>query len=248
MSNSDKRNPKLVEQKTAVMSYLEDLLLEVPETLVEDIPHNVVTVFPKQVHPVELPELPKIKVVKTVAEISAGRTVATDTVKEEDSPEATEETSDVALSYPEWVEDEFQCLMFKVVGISIAVPLNRLNGVITWENNLTPMPGHSAAFLGLLRHLDKNVKVMDVAKVILPAEQLQQLETEDERIHKILLMDEGRWGLACDDVGEVITLKKEEIRWRTTSGRRPWLAGTISERLCALLDTQVMAEMLSDEH
>ena len=232
MSYSDKKDPQLMEQQSAVMSYLEDLLKEVPDTLVEEIPDNVVKVFPKQVQPVEVLETP---VTQTVS-----AEVTIDAPQEEIPPEPAAQT------YPDWVEDEFQCLMFKVVGISMAVPLARLNGVIPWNNNLTPMPGHSEAFLGLLRHLDKNVKVMDTAKVILPAEQLQQLDTEDERINKILLMDEGRWGLACDDVGEVIMLRKDEVRWRTSSGRRPWLAGTISERLCALLDTEVLAEILSE--
>jgi len=234
MSYSDKKDPQLMEQQSAVMSYLEDLLKEVPETIVEEIPDNVVKVFPKQVQPVEVLETP---VTQTVSPEAQEEVVA--------QPPSEEAQAPAAQAYPDWAEDEFQCLMFKVVGISMAVPLARLNGVIPWNNNLTPMPGHSDAFLGLLRHLDKNVKVMDTAKVILPAEQLQQLDTEDERINKILLMDEGRWGLACDDVGEVITLKKDEVRWRTASGRRPWLAGTISERLCALLDTEVLAEILS---
>jgi purine-binding chemotaxis protein CheW len=34
------------------------------------------------------------------------------------------------------------------------------------------------------------------------------------------------------------------VRWRTAQGKRPWLAGTISARLCALLDTDALAQIL----
>lgn len=252
MSYSDKKDPQLMEQQTAVMSYLEDLLLEVPEAQEETIPDNVVKVFQEPAPVVKTATQPIQKVEQEQVPVKVttpAKLVPSEPVKEVPASPSTEVSSVPPVStqtYPDWVENEFQCLMFQVVGISMAVPLHRLNGVIPWNNELTPMPGHSEAFLGLLRHLDKNVKVMDTAKVILPAQQLKDLGTEDERLNKIILMDEGRWGLACDDVGEVITLRKEEVRWRTASGKRPWLAGTISERLCALLDTEVLSGILSD--
>ncbi len=226
MSRADNKDAKLMEQQGAVMSYLEDLLLEVPETVPDEIPDNVITAFPQQSEPAQ----------------QAQPDLATD--KEENLEQA--QTKPKVKGAPDWAEQEFQCLMFKVVGISLAVPLVKLNGVIPWDNSLTPMPGHSAAFLGLLRHLGQNVKIMDTAQVILPQAQLQQVATAEERINKIMLMDEGRWGLACDDIGEVITLQAQDVRWRTEAGRRPWLAGTISERLCALLDTDVMARILTE--
>jgi purine-binding chemotaxis protein CheW len=108
------------------------------------------------------------------------------------------------------------------------------------------MPGHSDAFLGLLRHLDRNVQVMDTACVILPQAQHAELAPPAERIANILLMGEGRWGLACDGIGEVVTLQHADVRWRTASGKRQWLAGTVSERLCALLDVDNLALMLRE--
>jgi purine-binding chemotaxis protein CheW len=250
MSHSDKKSTKLASQQTAVMSYLEDLLLEVPP-LMPDLPDNV-KAFPKPVsdapaklkNPVvdqpvnEVEEAPAVEEpVKLVEHKESGAST---------TPEAETQTAPLADLRPSWAEQEFQCLMFNVVGISLAVPLVKLNGVIPWTDDLTPMPGHSEAFLGLLRHLGKNVKVMDTATVILPPQQRQQLAPVEERMKKIILMDEGRWGLACDDVGEVITLQAEEVRWRTAAGRRPWLAGTIPDRLCALLDTEVLANQLAD--
>ncbi len=244
MNRSDKKNTTLMSQQSAVMSYLEDLLQEVPAVLPEDIPDNVVQVFPKQKSPARQettddspePDAESAGPQSRHKEIAAG----------DETENGVNNNSANLQQVPVWAEQEFQCLMFHVVGISLAVPLIKLNGVIPWNENLTPMPGHSNAFMGLLRHLGKNVKVMDTAHVILPPDQMQQLASSEERIKKIILMDEGRWGLACDDVGEVITLTHSDVRWRTAAGKRPWLAGTISERLCALLDTDVLSEQLSE--
>lgn len=272
MSQHDKKSNKLASQQTAVMSYLEDLLLEVPPVLA-DPPDNVKS-FPQQVPEETVTFAEPLKLEIPVTNIPEGPvTREQDAVELEEKIEGLHETPAVeeiveavednvneaaqtpetvttqeapADQRPAWVEQEFQCLMFNVVGISLAVPLVKLNGVIPWTDELTPMPGHSEAFLGLLRHLNKNVKVMDTATVILPVQQRQQIAPVEERMKKIILMDEGRWGLACDDVGEVITLKAEQVRWRTAAGRRPWLAGTIPDRLCALLDTEVLARQLAD--
>ena len=239
MSRADNKDTKLMEQHSAVMSYLEDLLQEVPDTLTDEIPDNVITVFPKQEQSQQ--EQQQIEQIHE----SVQQNIKFADKQSEEANDLQQDTRRVQNA-PTWAEQEFQCLMFNVVGISLAVPLMKLNGVIPWDDKLTPMPGHSDAFLGLLRHLDKNVKIMDTAQVILPQVQMQQVAAVDERIQKIILMDEGRWGLACDDVGEVITLQADDVRWRSEAGRRPWLAGTISERLCALLDTDVLARILEE--
>lgn len=241
MNRSDKKNITLMSQQSAVMSYLEDLLQEVPATLPE-VPDNVVKVFPKQK---SMDRQESVDVIPESGTDTAGSDSNQDKTAKDEAENSITGNAVSAVQVPVWAEQEFQCLMFHVVGISLAVPLIKLNGVIPWNEDLTPMPGHSDAFMGLLQHLGKNVKVMDTAHVILPSEQMRQLEPSDDRIKKIILMDEGRWGLACDDVGEVITLKQSDVRWRTAAGKRPWLAGTISERLCALLDTDVLSAQLS---
>ena len=235
----------LMDQQSAVLSYLEDLLKEVPEG--DSVPDNVVEVFPKE-RQARKPEQEKTRPVQAditvVPENNVKPAVNAKRQEQQTDKEAGTEKNKTDINIPEWAKQEFQCLLFHVAGITLAVPLVKLNGVIPWSNDLTPMPGHSAAFLGLLRHLNKNVKVMDTALVIMPEAQRATLGDANERAEKILLIDEGRWGLACDKIGEVINLEKKDVRWRTSKGKRAWLAGTISERLCALLDTDVMTDIL----
>jgi len=241
MSQNGSKKTSLMDQQSAVLSYLEDLLKEVPDGEVQQ--NNVVEVFPleRQARKSEIESIPE-------QEVRSLKPVVTKTPSEKEPGLQIQQQQKKAddVNIPDWAASEFQCLLFHVAGLTLAVPLVKLNGVIPWNNDLTPMPGHSPEFLGLLRHLDQNVKVMDTAQIIMPVAQRAGLADINERTEKILLIDEGRWGLACDKIGEVINLEKKDVRWRTLQGKRAWLAGTISERLCALLDTDVMTGVLEN--
>jgi len=110
------------------------------------------------------------------------------------------------------------------------------------------MPNHSTWFLGLREHQGLRARLVDIAAVVLPADKYAALAPADSRrLGKVVMIDDNRWGLACDEVGEVISLSRDDVKWRTEMGRRPWLAGTVIEHMCALLDTDALARMLAEE-
>lgn len=147
---------------------------------------------------------------------------------------------------PDWADEPFPCLLFRASGLTLAVPLVHLNGVLPWSDEITPMPGHRPWFLGLVQHQQSSVKVIDTAAVVVPSDRPQSVSKDSERqLGNIVLIDDGSWGLACDAVEEMITLEPGGVRWRSAAGKRPWLAGTVIERMCALLDVSAFAEMLT---
>lgn len=153
------------------------------------------------------------------------------------SPERTE---------PEWGLGVFQAMLFKVGGLTLAVPLIELSGVQEWvAEQVTPMPGHAAWYLGLVDYRGHSVPVVDTAQLVLPADRLSNLAPLSERIQRIVFIGEGRWGLACDGVAEVITLQPDQVRWRSARTQRRWLAGTVIEQMCALLDPSAFAQLLA---
>ena len=147
---------------------------------------------------------------------------------------------------PDWAQAQFQCLLFQVAGLTLALPLAKLGGVLPWDTAaVTEMPNHQPWFLGLRTHLGHKVKLIDVAKLILPVERRAALAPATSgRLGKVILLDDSRWGLACDNVAEVITLSAADVKWRAQAGSRPWLAGTVIKQMCALIDTGAFAEML----
>ena len=53
------------------------------------------------------------------------------------------------------------------------------------------------------------------------------------------------WGLAVHQVSRSLRLDPSEIKWRSQRGQRPWLAGTVIEHMCALLDVAELAELIA---
>jgi purine-binding chemotaxis protein CheW len=60
----------------------------------------------------------------------------------------------------------------------------------------------------------------------------------------IVVLGDSHWALAVNNADQSVHLQPADIRWRKHSGKRPWLAGTVLDRLCALLDVGVLIAML----
>lgn len=145
---------------------------------------------------------------------------------------------------PEWATRNFQCLLFRVAGLTLALPLAKLNGVLPWDASaVTALPGRNPWSLGVRSYLGQQVRLIDVAKVIVP-----QAAPQPERDRgKVILIGSGRWGLVCDDLAEVVNLEPAAVKWRVSTANRPWLAGTVIDRMCALIDADAFAAMLEPE-
>lgn len=169
-------------------------------------------------------------------------------VIEAKAPESQPQPQPQLSPVPEWAEQRFQCLLFRVSGLSLAVPLVKLNSVIAWDENITETPNQTDWYLGLIQYLQKQVKVIDTALLVLPENRRDTVDLASaDRLGHILLVDDYKWGLACDSIGDVVWLTKDEVKWRQNKQTRPWLAGTSLQHLCAIMDTDVFANMLNNQ-
>ncbi|MDR9436644.1 MAG: chemotaxis protein CheW [Thiohalophilus sp.] len=238
MSNKPAKQT-LVEEKVALDMFLQSLLRE-PASEPEPAPAPTVTEAPPEAPPQVKLDMPAPTVVESAPVVEAPAP-AVETRPETPPPAAGEDL-------PPWA-DLFQAMLFRVAGLTLAVPLEELGGVIEFDpDQLTEMPGHADFYLGLVTHLGKSVPVVDTARLVFPPEKLQQLAGDDplKRARRVVLIDEGRWGLACDEVDEVITLRRDEVRWRSDRTRRRWLLGTVIQHMCALVDTGAFATKLTE--
>ena len=148
---------------------------------------------------------------------------------------------------PQWAQEAFECLLFKVAGLTMAVPLVELGSIYPLTDELTGIFGQADWFVGLMSVSAGNIRTVNTAKIVMP-------ERYDDKfvdnIGYVISINGYDWGLAVDCVEKAITLEPEAVRWRTSRSKRPWLAGTVVEYMCALLDVQAMAQMLnqSDRH
>lgn len=146
---------------------------------------------------------------------------------------------------PVWAQERFECLLFKVKGLTLAVPLVELGGIIKIEKQPTPLFGQPSWFIGMLRNNNMNVSMVDTAQWVLPP---ALVEKNQDPYKLIIRIHNSTWGLACNEVDRSISLKPEQVRWRTTLGKRPWLAGTVIEHMCALIDVAAFDRLLKEGH
>ncbi len=145
---------------------------------------------------------------------------------------------------PCWARQPFKALLFELGGMRLAAPLSLLAGVAT-GGRVTQLPGLPDWCHGILMRHGRQVLIVDTAAIVTPAavEQEELAPARDDG-QQYVLVGEGRYGLACDAVLEVVEVDPQGVRWRRGKGRRPWYGGIISDSMCALLDVDELCAML----
>lgn len=156
--------------------------------------------------------------------------------------------SDADLSWaangrPQWAQERFEVLLFEVAGLTLAVPLISLGQIQPLTDELTPLFGQADWFMGLLPTPGGKIRTINTAKFVMP-ERYQDSFLDAARY--VVSINGLPWGLAVDEVNQPITLQPDDVKWRGERSKRPWLAGTVKEHMCALVDVATMGQLLSD--
>lgn len=143
-----------------------------------------------------------------------------------------------------WAQSRFECLLFYVGKLKLAVPLVELGGIHQGnDEKLTAIFGQPKWFLGMSNVGEFNLRTVDTAKWVMPDHYEGELK---EHFKFVIQLDRSDWGLACESVAEAITLEPSAVKWRSDRSRRPWLAGTVIDHMCAILDVQGFITLLED--
>lgn len=144
---------------------------------------------------------------------------------------------------PAWAQKRFEVLLFKVSGLTLAVPLIALGQIHPMTDELTPLFGQADWFMGLLPTPMGKIRTVNTARFVMP-------ERYDENFVRtaqyVISIDGVPWGLAVDTVNQPISLDPDDVKWRSERSRRPWLAGTVKEHMCALLDIPRVGQLLME--
>lgn len=146
---------------------------------------------------------------------------------------------------PYWAQERFECLLFNVAGLKLAVPLVCLGGIhaIKERDKITPLPGMPDWLVGIMPTAQGNLRVVDTARWVMPEREIADYA---QRMQYVIRINDSEWGLSCDNVDRSFTLMPDQVRWRTSRSKRPWLAGTLIEHMCALLDVDACMRLLEE--
>ncbi|MFM2482658.1 chemotaxis protein CheW [Celerinatantimonas sp. YJH-8] len=215
---------------------LEQLL---KQTEVQPKPFSEPPVLP-QVLPIIPQELPEVEI-EVVAdegveipasELSQEITETEESAELQIAPEAPEPWHNIET------EHSFQALFFEVAGVTYAVPLTDLGG-IHQIREITSIFGKPDWFAGIMVQREEKINAIDTAKWVLPHESLEV----DYRY--LVMLGETDWGLCCERLLGTEWLNQDDVKWRVSSGKRPWLAGLIKQRMCALLHVSELIKLLN---
>ncbi|WP_163131590.1 chemotaxis protein CheW [Agarivorans sp. Alg241-V36] len=187
----------------------------------------------------ELPEqAPELEVEETVEELEQ-QVEEQDIAVETETSLALQEESTAAQWQNIDTDNDFQVLFFEVAGVTFGVPLTQLGGIHR-ISEVSPLFGKPPWFSGIMIEREEKLSVVDTAKWVMPN---QPFEPE----YKYLVMlGESAWGLSCEKLFGTERLNRDDVKWRSTPGQRPWLAGMVKQKMCALLHVEELQQMLAD--
>ncbi|GAA0857777.1 chemotaxis protein CheW [Aliiglaciecola litoralis] len=232
MKNSGFAKEELVEE------YLTSLLSD-------EAPQDVVQLesVAKLLESAQIPEInDDIAIESPEDSVTEETIIAKESASEVDIKEPAEplKTEVVTTSIP---TRDFQALFFKVAGLTLALPLTELGGIHKIEK-IGPLFGKPDWFKGVMLHRDENLSVVDTAKWVMPEKYDEKL-AESLNYQYLIMLDTSGWGLACESLTTTSVLKPSDVKWRETNGKRPWLAGMVKEKMCALVNVQHLIDMLN---
>ncbi len=154
---------------------------------------------------------------------------------------------EVERPYPQapiWAQSAFDVLLFNVCGLKLAVSMEALGRIIKVEHETNQLIGRPDWFMGAYNESDKHYYVVDTAKFIMPEKDLDLTTQGYSFLIQLQLSD---WTLACKEVYHTVRLEPDQVKWRSQEGKRPWLAGTVIEHMCALIHVDALVELLEKE-
>ncbi len=222
MSDDDRKPTTTgVAPQQAMLDYLDDLLQDatVPQAPV------VAPVQPPPAVPVApAPAAETADVSEAVAErYAAGRAVPGETL-------------------PAWFGQDFEVLLFDANGLTLAVPLIELGGILRMPPKLYELANQPDWHLGFMEVEDEPVSVVDTLRWMAP-DRVDAAALAPPRY--LVRIPDSPWALTCQRLYDAVTMRREDVHWRGTRTSRRWLRGTVREHLCALLDARELGLQLS---
>jgi chemotaxis signal transduction protein len=143
---------------------------------------------------------------------------------------------------PDWAKQDFVGLLFDVAGLKMAAPIHALGGIGLLAGKLQPVLAQADWFMGVLRWNGRSLRVIDTARFVMP----EELDSDAHlaAYQSVIVLGDSQWALAIDCANESVLLKPDDIRWNQLTGARPWLAGTLPQRLCVMLDVDNLMNVL----
>ncbi len=228
MTNTGKPMVKqIIAQELALDSYLTTMLAEIPPTEVIEQQER------------QLKISPKLKPAVVVQEKTRTKNQAEKLVKQITTLPTPVAVKPLAIM-PDYAQDAFSALFFKVGNLVLAAPLTDLARTMKFEAKVTKIPQQPVWFMGLLPDKNTQIGILNMAYLVQGKSRAAQRSYAHKPLQNVIVTLDGNWGLACDEVLTITKVQPDKVRWRTDKQKKPWLVGTIIDELVAIVDINAL--------
>lgn len=134
---------------------------------------------------------------------------------------------------PLWAQDRFECLLFRVSGLTLAIPLVELAGIYPMTIKSLGVKDERLSSMGLLSVKNRRISVIDTASVVMSDRYDPSMQ---ERFNYVVAIKGMDWGLAVDHIDGAQLQEVNGVRWRSELTTRRWLAGMVIDHACAIFE------------
>ena len=124
------------------------------------------------------------------------------------------------------------------------MPLIEVGGIHK-VGNTTNLMGKPDWFKGVMLHREDKINVVDTALWVMP-EKCDEALKNSLNYQYIIMLNDSSWGLMAENLVDTVILRQDEVKWLESTNKRPWLAGLVKEKMCALLDVSALIKLLDE--
>lgn len=231
------KTPQIIQQQLALDVYLQNLLEAVPEAVELEVEPKISLKLAESVVVVPVVVEPQPVIEPQPQPPKPSKPIKSFKVQQPELVQAENKAKLQPLSVmPDWALHDFQALFFKVEDLILATPLTELSRTLKVERKPGMIPGQPSWFMGLLDEHDSRIGILDTGQLIFGKQRASQRDLVARPFKHILVTQDKRWGLACDEILSIGRLSPEKVRWRTGRQKKAWLIGTVIEDLTAIVD------------
>ncbi|WP_370278269.1 chemotaxis protein CheW [Pontibacterium sp.] len=140
-------------------------------------------------------------------------------------------------------EDVLNCILFQLQGLTLAIPVDDVEGAVSMERLTLHFDMDHDWVLGFFNAMGKETSVVDTGNWLLPG----RFDASQANYEEVLILKGRRWALACDTLVKSMRMQHSDIVWAGENKSRPWLLGTNMAERCAILDVDKLQILLNQQ-
>ena len=148
-----------------------------------------------------------------------------------------------AISLKDSLPKQFAVLLCDIANVTVAIPLIELGGIHKLSK-LSVIAKQPSWCKGILVKGNEKFTCIDAAKWVAPNKVVSSDPQGDYKF--AVQLGKTSYLLCCDNISTTIEISSDDVKWRTDTTSRKWLAGLLKERMCALIDgAKMLQEVLT---